>query len=167
MFRKFFFGLFLFVGLTGCNLLSVERLQQSVNVQQIKKSVVPDELKEYAKNALDYGDYYMKEYVDYVKSNNEDASQNSIKTGAELTREESDKSNKISERLLPKLDKETENLAKQCNKTLFAYSANYFLLHSGIFNNTLPFSESQSIDQRWKEVIKSRGEMIKDCQLDS
>ena len=50
--------------MTGCNSLPVELLSKATKVEPVRKDVVPDEIREIAQNAIDYGDYYMKEFAE-------------------------------------------------------------------------------------------------------
>lgn len=145
--------------MTGCNSLPVELLSKATKVEPIKKDVVPDEMKEYAKNVLDYGDYYMKQFAENSKTGEVD--RQSLGTGMDLILEEMQSANALSKRLFPKLEDESAKVAKQCNTS----AAGFMISYAGLSTYVLIPSDRTDLKTEWDKVIQSRAEMIKDCQL--
>jgi hypothetical protein len=146
--------------LAGCNSLPVDLLSKATKVEPVKKDVVPDEMKIYAKNVLDYGDYYMKEFAENSKTGEKPDSR-SLVTGFELIVEEIGSANRLSKRMFPKLEEKTLKVAKQCYEAMSGYSIKY----GGLPTYVMVPTEGIDLKTEWDKVIQSRAEMIKDCQL--
>jgi hypothetical protein len=146
--------------MTGCNSLPVELLSKATKVEPVRKDVVPDEMKEYAKNVLDYGDYYMKELVEKSKAG-EGIDGQTLKTGMDLMTEEMQNASALSKRLFPKLEDEAVKVAKQCNVSVTFFIVAYL----GLTTYVLVPSDRTDLKTEWDKVIQPRAKMIKDCQL--
>ena len=165
MFKRFI-GLFLIMSaLSGCNATSPKLIQNNIKPQPIRKDIVPEEIKEFAKNILDYGDYYMKESIENSKNSNQQVEYRSLQIGQKLVFEQLEQSTSLSQQLFPKLDNETLKVAKQCNSSLTNYVFEYTYLSSQAVISTSIFSENKDIRPAWDKVIKSREKMITDCQI--
>jgi hypothetical protein len=152
--------------MTGCNSLPVELLSKATKVEPVRKDVVPDEIREIAQNAIDYGDYYMKEFAENSKNYPNDPPDFQIlKTGLELISEEREKISEISTRLFPKLEPESVKVSKQCYLRLFEYNIYYLNVQMMVSGYAIGFSDYATYKAEWDKAIQSRAKIIKDCQL--
>lgn len=175
--------LILFV-LSGCAFIP-QKVLTSKDSEEIPVVVedIPVEIKEIAKNILDYGDFYMKEqskilahkltpdektllrysYKEYGKK------YIPVKMiGSPLIKEEFDKITFIVERNYPKMDKNEVESTKVCVASLESYVYRYNSEFSDAVNSKIILDMEpilNTFQDEWNTVNALRESMIKDCKL--